>query len=290
MYGVTHHKEIEMSSKILILGATGTVGRHLVRQLLKKGEQVKAASRGGQDVEGAPGAVFDFAKPETIDAAFDGVGRAYVLMPAGYMNVLDLLLPVVKAAAERKVKVVFQSVIGVDADDSIPYRQVEIALEKSGIPFVILRPNWFSDNFHTFWKAGIDHGQIALPADDGRSSFIDARDIAASAVAALTSDCFDGKAFNLNGPEALTYTDAAAVLSDTIGKPVHYTATSDEDFISLLTTNGVPADYAVFMASIFYPVRQGWTGSVTNDVETLTGKAPRSLKTYAEDYAAALKA
>jgi len=279
-----------MSSKILILGATGTVGRHLVRQLLEKGEQVKAASRAGKAVEDAPGVVFDFAKPETVTAAFDGVDRTYVLMPAGYMNVLDLLLPIVKVAAERKVKVVFQSVIGVDADDSIPYRQVEIALEKSGAPFVILRPNWFSDNFHTFWKPGIGQGQIALPAGDGRSSFIDARDIAASAVAALTSDRFDNKAFNLNGPEALTYADAAAILSETIGKPVHYTAISDENFINLLTTNGVPADYAAFIASIFFPVRQGWTGSVTNDVETLTGKVPRSLKTYANDYAAALKA
>jgi len=78
------------------------------------------------------------------------VDRAYVMLPTGYVNVKELLLPVIQAAAERRVKVVFQSVFGVDADDSIPYRQVEIALEKSGTPYVILRPNWFSDNFHTF--------------------------------------------------------------------------------------------------------------------------------------------
>lgn len=279
-----------MSKKILVLGATGTVGRPLVRGLLARGESVKAASRLGQAVEGAEGTPFDFSKPETIAAALEGVDRAYVLMPAGYLNVQALLLPFVQAAASRKVKMVFQSVIGVDADDSIPYRQVEIALEKSGTPYVILRPNWFSDNFHTFWKQGLDHGHIALPAGDGKSSFIDARDIADSAIAALTSTAFDGKAFNLNGPEALTYADAAAILSEVTGKPVQYTATSDEVFIEMLKGVGVPADYAAFMASIFYPVRAGWTGAVTNDVATLTGKAPRTLRAYAQDNLSALTA
>ena len=279
-----------MSKKILVLGATGTVGRPLVKGLIARGEVVKAASRSGLAVEGAEGALFDFAKPHTIEAALEGVDRAYVLMPAGYLNVQALLLPFIQAAANRKVKVVFQSVIGVDADDSIPYRQVEIALQNSGTPYVILRPNWFSDNFHTFWKQGLDHGQIALPAAEGKSSFIDARDIADSAIAALTSSAFDGKAFNLNGPEALTYAEAAAILSEVTGKPLHYTATSDEAFIEMLKSGGVPADYAAFMASIFYPVRAGWTGAVTDDVATLTGKLPRTLRTYAQDNVAALTA
>lgn len=279
-----------MSNKILVLGATGTVGRHVVEGLLAKGEAVKAASRSGKPVAGAEGVVFDYARPETFGPAFEGVDRAHVLLASGYVDAKGMLLPVIEAAAARKVKVVFQSVIGVDADDSIPYRQVEIALEKSGTPYVILRPNWFSDNFHTFWKPGIDHGQIALPAADGKSSFIDARDIAASAVAALTSSAFDRKAFNLTGPEALSYEEAAAILSEATGKPIAYNAITDEAFITILTGAGVPADYASFLASIFYPVRQGWTAVTTGDVETLTDKPPRSLKTYAADYAAALKA
>lgn len=278
-----------MSDKVLVLGATGTVGRHVVDGLLAKGESVKAASRSGKPVAEAQGVIFEYGKPETYDDAFEDVGRAYVLLPSGYVNVTELLLPVIEAAASRNVKIVFQSVFGVDADDSIPYRQVEIALEKSGTPYVILRPNWFADNFHTFWKAGIDQGQIALPAGDGRSSFIDARDIAASAVAVLTSASFDGKAFNLTGPEALSYADAAAILAETIGKPVAYSAISDDAFIGILTGVGVPADYAAFLASIFYPVREGWTAPVTGDVETLTGQAPRALKTYATDYTGALK-
>lgn len=279
-----------MTGKILVLGASGNVGRPLVEALLAKGEKVKAASRAGKPISGAEGVAFDYADRATFSQAFDGVDRAYVLLPAGYADSKGLLLPVIEAAAARKVKVVFQSVFGVDADDSIPYRQVELALEKSGTPYVILRPNWFSDNFHTFWKVGIDHGEIALPAGDGKSSFIDARDIAASAAAALTISAFDGQSFNLTGPEPLSYADAAKVLSDVIGKPIAYRAIDDGAFIDILTGAGVPEDYALMLASIFYPVREGWTAAVTDAVERLTGTPARSLETYARDHIAALTA
>lgn len=278
-----------MAKKTLVLGAGGTVGRPLVAALQARGVTVKAGSRAGTAVAGAEGVAVDLAAPETVAAALADVDRAYVLLPTGNLAITEMLLPVIAAAAERQVKVVLQSVIGVDADDSIPYRQAEIALEKSGTPHVILRPNWFTDNFLTFWKPGIDHGVIALPAGDGKSSFIDARDIAESAAAALTSDAFDGRAFNLTGPAALGYGEAAEILSAVIGRPIAYQAIDDDAFIALLTGAGVPAPYAGFLASIFHPVRQGWTGLVTGDVETLTGRAPRSVETWARDHAAAFR-
>ncbi|ELE5024997.1 SDR family oxidoreductase [Vibrio fluvialis] len=276
-------------NKVLVLGASGHVGQPLVAELLAKGEQVKAASRSGKAFGAAEGVVFDFADPTTFDAAFDGVDRAYVMLPGGYVESKALLEPVIQAAAERNVKVVFQSVLGVDADDSIPYRQVEIALENSGVPYVILRPNWFADNFHTYWKAGIDQGVIGVPAGEGKSSFIDVRDIASSAAAALTTNRFDNQAFNLTGPEALSYAQAAQKISAALGKPVAYQAMEEGAFCELLKSVGVPADYAEFLTSIFYPVREGWTAGVSDAVVTLTGKAPRSLDEYIADHLAELR-
>lgn len=276
-------------NKVLVLGASGHVGQPLVAELLAKGEQVKAASRSGQAFGAAEGVVFDFADPTTFDAAFDSVDRAYVMLPGGYVESKALLEPVIQAAAERNVKVVFQSVLGVDADDSIPYRQVEIALENSGVPYVILRPNWFADNFHTYWKAGIDQGVIGVPAGEGKSSFIDVRDIASSAAAALTTNRFDNQAFNLTGPEALSYAQAAQKISEALGKPVAYQAMEEGAFCDLLKSVGVPADYAEFLTSIFYPVREGWTAGVSDAVATLTGKAPRSLDEYIADHLAELR-
>ncbi|MDI4658843.1 SDR family oxidoreductase [Xanthobacter autotrophicus] len=278
-----------MDDAILVIGATGNVGRPLVEALTARGAKVKAASRSGKAVDGAEGVVFDYADPASFGPAFDGVKSAFVMLPTGSLDPKGQLAPVIAAASARKVKVVFLSVLGADADEAIPYRQVERALEASGTPYVILRPNWFADNFHTFWKAGLDHGVIALPAGEGKSSFIDTRDIAESAAAALTSDRFDGRAFNLTGPEALGYGDAAAILATVIGKPVAYTPIDDDTFVGILVGTGVPQDYARFLASIFMPVREGWTSAVTTDVETLTGHAPRSLETYAKDNADRLK-
>lgn len=279
-----------MTSPILVLGANGNVGRPLVQVLLAQGQAVRAASRSGTAVPGAQAVAFDYADARSHAAAFDGVGRAYVMLPAGSVNVLPLLLPVVQGLLQRKVKIVFQSVFGVDADDSIPYRQVELVLERSGLPFVTLRPNWFADNFHTYWKAGVDHGVIAVPAGQGRSSFIDVRDIAASAAAALTRSDFDGRAFNLTGPEALGYADAAAVLSGVLGRTVRYQAVDDGSFVAQLVAAGVPADYAQFLASIFHPVREGWTAAISGAVQELTGRAPIALRQYAADHLAELRA
>jgi uncharacterized protein YbjT (DUF2867 family) len=278
-----------MTGKILVIGSTGTIGTPLVKALLAKGESVKAASRTGKAADGAEGVRFDYTDASTYADAFDGVDRLFLILAGGRLDAIDALTPVVEEAARRKVKIVFLSVFGVDADDSIPYRQVELKIIASGVPYVILRPNWFADNFHSYWKAGIEHGQIAVPAGEGKSSFIDVRDIADSAAAALTSDAFDGKAFNLTGPRAIGYGEAAAIISQAIGKPVSYGPVSDEVFIGILTGAGVPQDYASFLASIFHPVREGWTSAVTGDVETLTGHAPHSLEAYVADHIDALK-
>jgi uncharacterized protein YbjT (DUF2867 family) len=275
-----------MNAKILVLGATGNVGSALISQLVAAGEKVKAASRKAVPVTGAEAVRFDYGDASTYAAAFDGVDRAYVLVPAGRVDILELLTPVLKVAVARKVKVVFQSAIGVDADDSIPYRQAELFLERSGVPYVILRPNWFADNFHTYWHAGVQSGTIAVPAGDGKTSFIDTRDIAA---AALRSSKFDNQAFNLTGPEALSYTDAASILSKVVGRTIRYTPVDDATFIAAMTSAGVSKDYASLLAALFYPVREGWTARVTSDVQTLTGRLPRSVAEYATDHAALLK-
>lgn len=275
---------------ILVLGATGTVGRPLVRTLVARGADVRAASRGGAAVEGAPGVAFDFADPAGWDAAFAGVDRVYLLAPAGTTDPAAFLLPVVAAAAERGAKIVFQSVLGAEADEANPYRRVERAIEASGRPHVILRPNWFADNFHTYWKAGVAAGRIAVPAAEGKSSFIDARDIADAAAAALTEDRFDGQSFDLTGPAALGYGEAADILSDTLGRTVTYAPVDDAGFVAALSGAGIDPDYARLLAAIFAPVREGWTAPVTGAVERITGHPARPLAVYAADNRAALAA
>jgi uncharacterized protein YbjT (DUF2867 family) len=270
-----------MTGKILVTGATGNTGAYLVETLVARGEKVKAASRLGKTVGGAEAVRFDLTDPSTYPAAFDGVDRTFLVIPAGYLNNVQFLDGFIRHAAERRVKVVFQTAFGVGNDPTSPYRKAELVLESSGTPFVILRPNWFSDNFNTFWLPGIRRGIIAVPAGDGKSSFIDTRDIGDSAVAALTSPAFDGKGFELTGPQALDYAEAAETISKIIGKPIRYEPLTSEAFVAMLTRTGMPEDYAAHLAELFTMVPKGWTAAVTDAVETLTGKPARSLAAYA---------
>ena len=273
-----------MSANILVIGATGNVGSHLVKTLVARGERVRAASRQAQAIIGAEAVHLDLKDPATIAPAFEGVDRAYVLSPTGELDPVKLLRPVIEEAARRKVKVVLQTALGVDADDNIPLRQVELLLQASGVPFVVLRPNWFSDNFATYWGHDVANGKIEVPAGEGETSFIDVRDIAESAAGALTSDAFNGQAFNLTGPEAFSYGEATAILSKAYGKTIGYRSIDDATFIAKLTPV-VGAGYAQLLAAIYHPVREGWTAGVTDAVERLSGHAPRSLEQWARDNA-----
>ncbi|WP_246591035.1 SDR family oxidoreductase [Aminobacter anthyllidis] len=277
--------------KILVLAATGNVGAPLVAELLRLGEKVRAATRSAASTTaGAEAVRLDLADPRTLAAALEGVDRIFALSPTGYLDPVGMLGPVVDEAAARNIKIVLQTAFGVDANDAIPLRQLELKLERSGAPYVILRPNWFSDNFATYWANGVRRGEIRVPAGEGTTSFIDARDVAASAAGALTTNRHDGKAFALTGPAAYSYADAARLLADALGRPVRYSPIDNSTFVAEAVAGGLMPGYAELLAAIFHPVAEGWTSGVTDAVGLLSGKPPRSLEQSIAEIAARLNA
>ena len=277
-----------MSDRILVIGGNGNVGTPLVRELVRRGEKVRVGSRNPTaPANGVETVRLDLTDPATFVAAFDGVDRAYVLAPTGNADVGGLLTPVLDAAIERGGKVVLQTAMGVDADDNIPFRQLELKLERASTPYVILRPNWFTDNLRTYWARDISEGVIRVPAGESKTSFIDARDIAASAAAALTETRFDRRAFDLTGPEALSYANVADLLAKATGRDIAYRSADDELFVSRRIADGFQEPYARLLAAIFHPVREGWAAKVTDAVKTLTGAEPRTVAAYVRENAAA---
>jgi uncharacterized protein YbjT (DUF2867 family) len=275
-----------MSSTILVTAANGTVGKHLVPRLLAQGHRVRAASRTGRASLGEP-TVLDFEAPASFAPALDGVDAIYLVVPTGPHHPLHLLGGFVDMAAEKGIKIVLQSAIGVEADEAIPFRQLELKIEASGTPYVLLRPNWFFDNFHTYWLKDVrERGLIQLPAGETRTSFVDARDIADVAAMALTGPDFNGEALTLTGSESLTYADAASVLSAVSGKAVRYEPVEAAAFIAAAERTGITREYAEHIAPIFYPVSQGWVAADTGDVSRVTGRAARRLVDYVADNAA----
>jgi len=175
--------------------------------------------------------------------------------------------------------------MGVDANEALPFRRVERELEKSGVPYNIIRPNWFMQNFNTFWIHGIlTEKKIRLPGGDAKVSFIDSRDISDSATELLLNDRLSNQAFTLTGPDAVDHARAASALSEVIGARVTYENADPEAFKAGLIGAGVPADYAALLVVLFEVLRAGHAAPVTGDVEKITGHKPRSLQQYAQDF------
>lgn len=277
---------------ILVVGSSGNVGRALTDELVRAGESVRAATRNpsqGKERAGVEHVRFDFEDAATFAPALEGVERVFLLGPPT-PTPHEVMIPFLNAATRIRRKFVLMTAMGTEFEADGSLRQVELTLERSGSSYVILRPNWFMDNFHTSWLEPIQKaGVIPLPAADGKTSLIDARDIGASAAAALRTDRFDGKAFTLTGPKAIDYSEAAATLSKAAGREIRYVPVDDESFIKAAIDSGVPADLANFLALLFGLVREGGTAAVSPAVEELTERPPRTLEQYAQDYASAWK-
>ena len=273
-------------SKTLVIGSTGKVGSVVVDELVRKGAPVKAATRNPQEMEGREGVEpvhFDYASPATFDAALEDVSRIFMIGPATADPSEAMMAFLRKAGPQRKV--VLMTAMNVEKQKGSPLELVEQGLKGSGAPYVILRPNWFMDNFHTFWVEPIvQAGVIPLPAGDAKSSLIDARDIGAAGAAAVLGDGFNGREFTLTGPDSLTYAEAAAVLTRVSGREIRYQPVDGEAFVAASVEAGAPEDLSRFLAMLFEDVSAGETAEVTGAVEELTGRPARGLEEYARDY------
>ena len=270
----------------LVIGATGHIGGELTRLLQAAGQTVRQATRTPK----APGQVaVDLATGAGLEAAVDGVQSAFLMAPPGHAQQHLLLNPAIDAAQRAGVQhVVLLSAMGANADPSAPMRQAELHLEQSGLAWNTLRPNWFMQNFHTFWLPGIQaSGNILLPLGSAKGSFIDTRDIAAAAAALLTGDRLRNQDFDLTGPEALDHDQVARILSDAAGRPIGYQDIPPEAMRSALLGAGLPADYTEFMLLILGYFKAGYAERTTDAVQRITGRAPRTLAQYAADHRSA---
>jgi uncharacterized protein YbjT (DUF2867 family) len=308
----TNKIEQTMAETILVTGATGTVGSEVVKQLLSaKGERqeeemrIKAAARSANDSTfrnlGIQTVELDYNKPDTLTAAFKDVDKLFLLTPF-QSNMVDLTSNLVNVAKNAGVKyIVKQSVLGADAQPAITpsrlHRQAEKIIEESGIPFTFLRPNFFMQNFVTFYSNFIKtQGAFYVPAGDAKASFVDVRDIAAVAVQALSgrsgkNDTGDHirKSYDITGGEALSYGQAAEILSKEIGKKVNYVNILDEDARKGMKDMGADEWTINSMIELFGITRAGYLSEISPAVEQVTGNKPITFSQFASDYAGAFK-
>lgn len=276
-------------SKTLVIGANGNVGSELARLLAERGETVVHATH--RAPTRADQVRVDLTTQDGLETAFAGAQRAFLLVPPGFVKHDELLVPLIEAATrERLRKVVLMTAMGANADDNTPLRKAELALERSGLVWNVIRPNWFMQNFNTFWLHGIRaHGYIALPVGRAKGSFIDARDIAAVAAELLSPSVrtdLENRDFDLTGPEALDHDQVAAILAGASGRKITFQDITPEQMLDNLLSAGLPRPYAEFLILILGFFKAGYAERTTDNVQHITGRAPRRLEHYAYDYRA----
>ncbi|CAL9454374.1 hypothetical protein SUDANB171_02493 [Streptomyces sp. enrichment culture] len=265
---------------ILITGATGTIGSHVVRLLSEQGVPFRAMSRRAH-----PGRVqADFEDPASLDRALAGVDTVF-LVTVPPQPTADHDLALVRAARAAGVrKIVKLSAIGsgeVFGGQTIGAWHVaaEEAIEAGGFAWTILRPGSFASNLLPHRALILAGKPVPNLAGDARQAVIDPRDVAAVAVAAMTGDAHDGQRYDLTGPELLTFADQASILGRVLGRTVRITdGTDDTDILGRLPAEVVTGiDWA----------RAGGAAYLTDHVRRILGRPAGTFEQWVRDHRAA---
>ena len=279
---------------LLITGATGTVGREVVRRLSAQGVQVRAVTRDLRhvDVHGLPHVEFvhgDFEDLESMRRACAGVERAFLLTNSTERAEVQqtAFTRVAHQSGVRHLVKLSQ----LHAEARAPGRflryhaAVEAAIQASGLTFTLLRPNLYMQGLLNFRQSIQQTSTFFAAAGDARISAVDVRDVADVAVAALTTSQHDNQVYALTGPDALTFTEMAHRLSRAVGRPITYVDGPPEGMRSALADLGFPAWQADGLLEEFAMYRRGEAAGVEPGVREALGRAPRAFDDFARDYA-----
>ena len=274
---------------ILVTGASGTVGREVVKALSAAGAAFKAAyrSRPEKVPDGVQAVAVDFDRPETLAPALAGADTVFLLS-----NMVEPEKRVVDEAKRAGVKRIVKLSVNGAADESFTFakwhRGVEKHIEASGLGWTFLRPSGFMQNFVNYMGDSIrkESAFYTATGPNGAGAHIDARDIGAAAARVLTGKGHEGKAYELTGSKAVTYDEAAEILSKAVGREIRHVAITPEQYRQGALAMGMPAPYVDALVDLDRAYSTGTLKQVTPAVRELTGREPITFEQFAKDSAA----
>lgn len=265
---------------ILVIGATGTTGSRTAAQLTAAGHRVRAASRHATPVPGTMPVTFDWYDPATHLDALDGTDRVYLLPPLGESDPASVMLPFLHRARTAGVDRAVLLSSSAIARGGPAVGMVHQALPDLFEQWAVLRPSWFMQNFtgtHAHAASIREDGTIWTATGSGRVGFVDAEDIAAVAVHALTDEHAPNADLILTGPEVLSYDDIATIITDATDRPVAHRRLPYEQMRDRLTAL-IAVEFAVMLADMDRAIAEGSEDRVTDTVQRLTGRPSRSFR------------
>ncbi|MET9227263.1 ergot alkaloid biosynthesis protein [Lentzea sp. NPDC003310] len=255
----------------LIIGGTGTTGARLASLLPEARVGTRKPVRDNH-------VRFDWDVPATFETALEGIRKIYLIPPIGVVDpvpVVESLLA--RARLVRRVVLLSSSAVPESASGmgALP------ALVRALPEWAVLRPSWFMQNFtgdHPL-ADGVRAGEIVTATGDGRVGFVDAGDIAAVAARALTDPVPHNTDHVITGPQALSYADAAAIITEVTGRPVRHRSVSAEEMTERIAA-GLPREFAALLAGLDEDIRGGAEDRVTTTVQDVTGRPPLSFREF----------
>jgi len=282
---------------LLVIGATGNIGRLLVRELGRRQISLRAFVRHPDHAhELATSPLVDLVKgdlrvPASIDAALEGIDRVFLLAPPTPDQVI-LQGNVIEAIerTRRPIRVVMVSGVGAVPPDG-PLQMArwsavtESQLRSTGLPCTILRPQFLMQNLLRVAPSIQTDNLLCGAFGDARLSLVDGRDLAMVAATVLASSEHDDRIYTLTGPQSLSFAEVAAIFSEVLGRSIRYADVPVEAYHEQLVGNGVPHWVADDLRVLSRAFRRGYTGPVTTDVTQVTGRAACPLFAFLQDHA-----
>ncbi len=274
------------TKQVLVLGATGKTGSRVAERLSAHEVSVRTAARSGADAR------FDWDDRATWEQTLRGATRLYLVSPILRIDFAGLVGRFLDQAERAGVRhVTYLSAYGMEhAPAEVALRAVELDLAARGsLTSTVIRPAWFMEDFsETFLQPVND--EIVVPAGDGAEAFVSVEDIAAVAAATLTEPGkHAGRAYAPTGPQALTMAEAAAMISEAVGRTITYRDTDREEWIAAMVSTGIPAEYAAVLHPLTATVASGNGARPNSDVLDVTGTAPVTFAEFAARTAPAWK-
>ena len=281
---------------ILIVGGTGTIGSEVIRLL--KAENVpfralvrdpaKAESLKAEGVETVAG---DLRQPETLPETLQEIEKVFVVTPL-VPDQVQMRADLIAAAKTAGVKhIVMSTGIGAAPDAPVEigrwHGENQQQAQESGMAWTFVQPGFFMQNLLMYAEAIRDKGEFYLPLEDGKVSWVDARDIAAVAAKALTEPGHENQAYPVSGPEALSGAELGAILTEIAGHAVNYIPISLDQAKQAMVGMGMPDALADAMNELYALAPAGHLGHVVDTVEKVTGRPARSFRQFAQDHAKA---
>lgn len=271
--------------KIGITGATGHLGRLVVKQLKEKvaADHIVALVRNTQKAAelGVESRIFDYDKPETLSGSLQGIDHLLLISGNEIGQRKTQHENVIRAAQEAGVKwIVYTSLLHADTSSlslAEEHLLTEKALQSSGIPYTILRNGWYTENYTASVPAAITHGVLIGSAGEGQISSAARADYAEAAAVVLTSSNEQGKVYELVGDKAYTLADLAAEISKQTGKTIPYQNLSEAEYTAALIGAGLPEGLAAAFASFDVGASKGDLYDNNKQLSSLIGRPTTTL-------------